>query len=362
MRRLLIPSLVLSAFAVPASAYFVGAPKPAPAPAPVNLSGMNVVADRTILPLNHVGAVDAELAGLPAGYNSGVGMDHAFKLLLPAGWRAALAPEIGKNQQVSWPQGLTWVQAIEQVANQTDAAASIHWAQKVVTLAPMPRESSMVQAVYAAPSDVAVEIYDQTGTAVDRVESPVESSPGAVYPQTPNSVRAPEAQPALAPASMPVASTHSVMDAPSIGQEPAPAMSTYAAEPPEAAPLPVAAVSDPEQITVESSPAQAAPVAAPVAEVAEVQKPYRDLGDFLSEEIQVDRVGMSLPGTISSLLPNGWTVDVRDDQKVLDNLRMDLTYVGPRGAALNAIGTRENLVLIPYLEFSKVVVTRGQAN
>lgn len=367
--RTLLSSLVLTAFAAPASAFFVGGKAPAPAPAPAKLDGLNIVADRTVLPLNQVGLPDPEVAGLPAGFNDGVPLEHALKLLLPKGWKAALAPDLAKTVLVSWTSGLTWLEALEQVAVQTDTAANVHWNDRAVTMSPMPRESSMVQTVAVAAPSLTVDVYSPAGDPVDSAPSPVFSSPGAYIP--PSSYEAP-ARPVYAPVPAPVSRNDvAVAPAPPYMEPPVRPMPARYVPPPAPAPvtvdstpeIPVAApvsvasetpTSTPTATSVDSSPATAAAPEAPPS--------YEDLGDFLREEVKVDRVAMSLPETIKALIPPTWTVDVRDDQNVLDNLRMDLTYVGPRGAALNAIGTKENLVLIPYIEFSKVVVTRGQVN
>ena len=108
-----------------------------------------------------------------------------------------------------------------------------------------------------------------------------------------------------------------------------------------------AMVEQPSQAYAQTTGAQALPQL----------KRYPTLSMFLTEEIQVDITGATFEGAVRAAIPPGWEIDRRLPEKRLQGELVDLTAVDSRGAILNALGVKHGVTLIPFVEFSKVIVT-----
>lgn len=90
--------------------------------------------------IKHVGEPrNADLQPID-GYGRGVAMVDALKQVTPKGWIVKLsdpAKRINLKEPVSWKGGRDWFNAVEQIAYQLDAKATIDWKRKEVTLAPL---------------------------------------------------------------------------------------------------------------------------------------------------------------------------------------------------------------------------------
>ncbi len=87
---------------------------------------------------------------------------------------------------------------------------------------------------------------------------------------------------------------------------------------------------------------------------------YPDEESFLQERVEIDRRDVTLKHALQLILPEGWQPDFRVSAADLPKRQVEITYAGPRGVLLHALGRRYNVAIIPYRTFKKVIITDGR--
>lgn len=277
--------------------------------ADIDLTGYEMVADRRVAYVTHVGAIRPEVMTVDSGRSDGVPLTVALRLVAPPGWRAAVSRDFGGDPQVSWTEGSTWAEALEQIGKQTGLTFTVHWARQTIAADPLPAVARQtMRSELLSARDDARRLTDER-----------------------------EARELEALASQPAATA---TDVAALAQMERDALAGSGG-------VDTFAIADPD-----FGPGAIAP-----APGGTPPRTYSSLNEFLQEEIEVDVASVDFVSAVRASLPSNWEIDERVPVGALSSSIVDLTAVDTRGAILNAVALEHDVTIIPFVQFSKVIVT-----
>jgi len=314
-------------------------------PNAVDLGGYQIVADRRAGYVSHIGVQRAEVMGLSAGRSAGVPLRIALRLVAPPGWQIAVSEGVDQGLDVSWGSSATWIQALEAIGKQAGTHATVHWARNLVAIDSLPEsarvtDSREIQRVGAMGQERAMS---------DRISAEeTELVLGSMSGSSITDMAVMESKQGLG-----MAQQAAQLETMRLAETGAPNPSAMPIANPERDLL---REIDEFGAGIGAQPSQAY-AQSTGAEAPSQLTSYPTLSMFLTEEIQVDITGATFEGAVRAAIPPGWEIDRRLPEKRLQGELVDLTAVDSRGAILNALGVKHGVTLIPFVEFSKVIVT-----